>query len=171
MGASCTKWIPHSSMNYVPVKEMNDNIVDLRTPKELERDPYPENIRLACRYSDKIDEFSDDIEAMAIDKERHWITSDDRFVRSIGLGSFWPCYVIERVKSGEEGIYSVEIFQSSSVPRTRWDELGVRRIIKRFPRLSMIFRPRGMSSDHYLHGVFRQPLGLPDDMIVNKWIA
>jgi len=160
-------------MSYVPVKEMNDNVVDLKTPEELELDPYPENIRLGCRYSDNIDEFGDDNEDedIEIDDARIWITADDRFLQSLGQGLFWPCSVTERIKSGPEGIYSVEIYQSPSMERTKWDERGIRRIIERFPRQSMIFRPQSKSSDHYVHGVFRQPLGLPDDMIVKQWIA
>jgi hypothetical protein len=155
------------------VKQMNDYVVDLKTPEELDLAPYPDNIRLACRYSDNINEFGDDDEdeVNEVEEERQWITSDDRFIHSIGNGSFWPCNVIDRIKGGSEGIYSVEIYQSPSSARTEWDERGIRRVIKRFPRQSIIFRPHSRSSDQYLLGVFRQPLGLPDEMIVNSWMV
>ena len=158
-------------MSYVPVKQMNDEVVDLKTPEELELDPYPENIRLACRYSDDMNEFGDEDEDIALDseEEQQWTTHDDRFIHSIHDGVFWPCAVIDRTKAGPNGIYAVEIFQSLSMAQTQWDELGIRRIIEKFPRKSIIFRPQSRSSDHYLYGVFRQPLGLPHDMTIERW--
>ena len=76
-----------------------------------------------------------------------------------------------RLEGGHDGIYSVEIFQSKSMPITQWTELGVRRVIKRFPRQSIRFHAMSGSTDHYLPGVFRQPIGLPPSMIVEHWMV
>jgi hypothetical protein len=153
---------------------MNDNVVDLKTPDELESDPYPENIRLACRYfDDDDDEFEDLNEKETLDEyddEELWVTSDVRFLDAVGKGSYWPCSVMDRIEDGPDGVYTVEILQSQSWPDTKWTKLGHRRIIEKFPRQSISFRPVGGSTDHYLPGVFRQPLGLPRDMVVERWM-
>jgi len=158
---------------------MNEYVVDLKTPDELEVDPYPQNVRLACRYADNIHEFEEEEEKeegeeeeedYASDEERLWITKEDVFMHSINVGNLWPCSVIDRIQGGPDGIYSVEIFQSHSFPSAKWNELGIRRIIEQFPRQSIFFRPQSKSSDHYLGGVFRHPLGLPPNMVVDNWI-
>ena len=63
---------------------MNEYVVDLKTPDELEVDPYPQDVRLACRYADNIHEFEEEEEKeegeeeedYASDEERLWITKD-----------------------------------------------------------------------------------------------
>jgi len=144
---------------------MNDDVVDLKTPDELDSEPYPANVRLACRYFEHEDDFNDR------DDELLWITSDERFIEELGEGSFWPCSVLDRISDGPKGIYSVEIFQSQSVPDTKWTKLGIRRIIERFPRQSIAFLPLSGSTDHYLTGVFRHAIGLPRDMLVEQWMV
>jgi hypothetical protein len=149
---------------YVPIKQMNDDVVDLRTPSELEKHPYPDNVRLGCIYADKVGDIDEE-------HERSWVTKDDRFMQAVSTNDYWPCVVIARIKSGPQGIYTVEILQSPSHEQKEWSEQGIRRIIRKFPRELMRFRTKTRSTDHYLPGVFRQPLGLPDDMLVGKWMS
>jgi len=147
---------------------MNNEVVDLKTPDELKKDPYPHNVRLACQFIVE-DEHDEDDEGEYSDEE-FWVTDDDRYLHSVGEGEYWPCEVIQRHEGGHDGIYSVEIFQSSSRDQTKWSELGLRRIIEQFPRQSIVFRIQAESSDHYLPGVFRQPIGLPEEMLIENWI-
>jgi hypothetical protein len=161
-------WEAPSAENHGSVKQMIDNVVDLKTPEELEDDPYPENIRLSCQFV--VDEEHEDEEEEYLDEE-YWITHDDTFMQYRDGGEHWPCEVIDRIKGGSEGIYSVEIFQSPSRDETKWTELGMRRIVEQFPRESISFRLQSRSSDHYLPGVFRQPLGLPKEMLIESWMS
>ena len=142
---------------------MNENFVNLKTPDELESEAYPDNVQLGCHYSEHDDEFNDD-------DDLQWVTSDDEFMYKAEDRSYWPCSILDRFSDGPDGIYSVEIFQSPSTPDTKWTKLGAHRIIERFPRQSIRFFPQSGSSDHYLTGVFRQPLGLPHNMMVEQWV-
>merc|ERR1712238_610694 len=43
-------WIPPSVESYTPISQLNSSIPILRTPKELETNPYPDNAQMVCMH-------------------------------------------------------------------------------------------------------------------------
>jgi len=159
------EWQPPLPTNYAPVKDMNDNMILLRTPKELTIQPYPDNVRLGCIYWVEAGESNDS--KSDSDKTLHTDDGDKYTFETNMEGWHWPCQVLER--NNKDHTYTVQIFQSPSADKTDWHNNGEDRIIENFPRNSIHFFPKQRSSDQHLPKVFRQPIGIMDSMIPQQW--
>jgi hypothetical protein len=90
--------------------------------------------------------------------------------------SHWPCTVI-RLTMDEEGNdspqqearYLVRIHQHSKKDETSWEEHGVPRFLREYPRSSIHFFTKPYATDQLLAGAFRHPIGIPDAMFPAAW--
>ncbi len=87
-------------------------------------------------------------------------------------GDFWPCVVVNK-SIHDEGIdedqYIVRIIQSPYHNETLWEKMNVPRLILNYPRSSIRHFYKPYQSDIWLPGVFRHPMGLPDDLFPMHW--
>lgn len=149
---------------------MNGNIKQLRTPEELEKEPYPSNAKLTCAYwigdYEEVDDDSD-LESDTID----WGNGDgsiytkdnENYPYSFSL----TCHVLERNDS--DGTYTVELIGNINQARTIWLETDKRRILHHYPRESIKFEPEQYTSDQHLREGFRFHMGIPDELFAEKW--
>ena len=97
-----------------------------------------------------LDIYSDDGSQFVGDYEKH-----DDF-------SYWPCVP---VRPDGESTYTVRILQQPFEDEQPWADHDVPRFLTRYPRDSIHFFVRQLEGDQYQKGVFRHPIGFPDDSV------
>jgi len=124
----------------------------LLTPKELEpENPYPDNLSLRCHY------LLDDYET-AFDGDPSEVFSDWHYWNGDNTG--YPCEVLER--SADHLSYVVRYVttvEDNAEPRT----------ISNVPREAIKFFDNPYTTDLHMVGAFRQPLGIPDELLPEAW--
>lgn len=83
----------------------------------------------------------------------------------------WPCTVIRQHQSNREA-YVVRIHQTPFSQRTGempWHRHNVPRILYNYPRESIHYFKLPFTSDQHLPGVFRQPIGIRDEIFPAQW--
>ena len=151
-------WIPPTTESYIPISQLNSLITVLRTPKELENKPYPDNAEMRCK---------------SLEKEHHiaqTVREDDTMSEFANL--FFPCRVIDRQLSADKNVaYTVEIFaqQEQSITLTNGKRTSLILVRKNYPRDEIIFIPKKYSSDEHLKGAFRHYITIKDEMIPLQW--
>lgn len=80
--------------------------------------------------------------------------------------SHWPCSVI---RQQPDGSYTVRLHQSPLRSRTAWAKSGMPRILTHYPKASIHYFVKSLVSDQFLPGVFRHPMGFPDDLFPMQW--
>lgn len=78
----------------------------------------------------------------------------------------WPCSVIRQEANGT---YTVRIHQADWAREQRWSRNKLPRILTNYPRESIHYFVKPYTSDQYLPGVFRQPIGIRDDIFPEQW--
>jgi hypothetical protein len=120
------------------------HVQELKTPTELEMDPYPNNIQTLCKVSytkNKVD-------------GRFYFVSVLR-----NDGQFVPCEVLDRQYPGPK--YTVRL----TLPKTK-QSLVVHRVTR--PEGVELF-DRVFSQDMHLPQAFRHPISITDDMVPESW--
>jgi hypothetical protein len=151
------EWKPFSEGDYVYPADM-DETVALRTVKEQKAQPYPSNLATVCITPDWDRKKSNTITW----SEPEWA---------------WPegmvyCQVLERNK-GDHGdfVYTVEVqFRFSSGPdfSSKRDDEDIYIDLK-VPRRAIRFVDKPYAGDEHLPGVFRHPIGFPDELVPKQW--
>jgi hypothetical protein len=106
--------------------------------------------------------------------------SGRRFYRESGYRhhksrSHWPCTVL--LPEAESGEYIVRIHQTpmrgiyngKEIVTTAWHENDVPRILTNYPQSSIHYFVKPNVTDHMLPGVFRHPIGFPDELFPDQW--
>lgn len=93
--------------------------------------------------------------------------------------SYWPCTVIRRDDTDDDDddldgyYYTVRIhaapWAESEHHRPPWYENNVPRILTNYSRTQIHYFVKPYESDQHLPGVFRQPIGIPDDLLPSQW--
>lgn len=144
-----------SSYEYPHIQEGKYPI--LRTPLELESEPYPPNIETLCfyRYSDNHGE------------------SNPRWVNKAGvfeLRNLRPCYVMARSDTTME--YTVRMFNRRALnPIADTEKIpeSEEHIVTNVPRRAIRLADRIYASDQHLTGAFRHEITFPDDLLPSTW--
>ena len=162
------KWIP-------PSTESLNSLITLRTPKELETDPYPDNAQMECVYweVDDIDEEEDIIDKEEINEVKTIIRSGENFKRVEGRWNskkFYPCRVVDLdVFINKKVTYVVEVFEKQEQRTSLVNKDRKSWTLNHYPRDSILFIPKKYSSDEHLKDVFRHCITIKDDMIPEPW--
>jgi hypothetical protein len=80
--------------------------------------------------------------------------------------TYWPCSVLHEE---EDGSYTVRIHQADWAPYLKWEKNNLPRLLRNYPRQSIHHFVQPYASDHHLPGVFRQPIGIPDEIFPKQW--
>ena len=89
---------------------------------------------------------------------------------SHGDMSHFPCAVLkEENREGDDIFYTVRIFPSPWEEQPYWDENRVPRLLRNYPRHSIHYFVQPHRSDQHMPGVFRHPIGVPDDIFPEQW--
>jgi hypothetical protein len=85
--------------------------------------------------------------------------------------SHWPCSVLRA--EGKEGRYTVRIHKSPlrglKVTEIPWDDNDVPRILTNYSQDSIHYFVNPSAIDQNLPNVFREPIGLPDNLFPKQW--
>jgi len=169
------KWIPPSTESYTPISRLN-SLITLRTPKELETNPYPDNAQMECVYWERgydVDEEEDIIDNEEINEVKTIIRSGENFKRVAGRWNsheFYPCRVVDLdVSINEKITYVVEVFEKREQHTNLINKDRKSWTLNHYPRDSILFIPKKYSSDEHLKDVFRHYIPIKDDMIPLIW--
>lgn len=146
-----------SSTDFMNAHEWNKQFgtESLRTEEEAEVDPYPENLQIRC-HTDLVD-------------ERPTTWKKDTMVWEWSLADYgFTCDILHRVISEEdEDFYTITLWTK---PTTRWDHRREYELsFDGVPRDAIRFFDEPCSTDMHLPYVFRQPIGLPDELVPDLW--
>ena len=160
-------WSPGvKSQGYVSASDLNKDAENqhlvLRTSKEQESDPYPNNVQTLCRY--RIPSFT-----RATDIKTSWSTAHR-------MAKLHPCQIRSRSKLLGEYVYEVRILERVSrhgmyanyekiagVPR------GHSLVIRKVPRSGIAFGDRPYTIDMFLPNAFRHEIVVSDDIWPESW--
>ncbi|CAB9507051.1 Guanylate cyclase [Seminavis robusta] len=88
-------------------------------------------------------------------------------------GIYWPCTVLRREEDNDDSVtYTVRIHASpidDDDKSLAWHENNLPRMLTSYPLASIRYFPRMYHSDQHLVHAFRHPMGLPDNMIPDRW--
>lgn len=143
---------------YMSARDLNKAVENtiLRTSKEAEKHPYPENVQIRC-HSDMVDEL-----------ESSWLRSDMEWEWGPVQYGF-PCDILFRQNATDttSEYYAVRLTTESV---DRWIHIEEEtRIFRRVPRDAMRFFDKPQTTDMHLPYAFRQPIGLPDELLPDAW--
>lgn len=82
--------------------------------------------------------------------------------------SYWPCTVVRQEDDGD-GLYTVRIHQTPFEGDADWHQNQLPRILTGYHREGIHYFVKPGRSDQHLPGVFRQSIGIRDDMIPDDW--
>jgi len=144
----------------------------IKTRKQQNLVPYPDNIMTVCVY-----DFDDEEEEKEIDTTEMSIKqmieifgkSGESQLPSRDLSehrNYFPCIVYEK---HDNNTCTVRIFQDVYDFEVEHDEAGLPTILFNYPQSSIYFVNRPYASDNFLDDAFREPIGIPDDMFPPVW--
>eukprot|EP00536_Pseudo-nitzschia_multiseries_P002403 jgi/Psemu1/251606/estExt_Genewise1Plus.C_320007 len=123
----------------------------LLTPDELESsNPYPDNLSLRCHC--RLEEYETVFDGDASEVFSNWHHWK-------GDNTGYPCHVVGR--SADHFTYDVQFMteEDSAEPRT----------VSNVPREAIKFFDNPYTTDLHMVGAFRQPLGIPDELLPDAW--
>jgi SET domain len=152
------QWQPHeSASSYIYPYSMEESDFILRTPIEIETNPYPWNIETSCQYK-----YSDNHG----ESNPRWVNKPEvmepRHLR--------PCQVVARNEDTMD--YSVRMFNPNSLNQLAEEEAipdTEVHIVTHVPRRAIRFTDRTYSSDQHLTGAFRHEIAIPDNIFPKEW--
>ncbi|OEU07767.1 hypothetical protein FRACYDRAFT_250793 [Fragilariopsis cylindrus CCMP1102] len=178
----------HNSMtspkSYITANEYNKqhSTEVIRTISEQHHKSYPTNIETACYFeTDWLDDKINEDAASETVTYESWYKQDDHFDVTKGGGCLLPCIIMERHDTATHnfGGSSYKERYTAKLIDTHIDNTSIDyecHIYNRFeyiyedmPREGLIFVNKPHSTDVWLPKAFREPIGLPDDMVPNIW--
>lgn len=164
-------WQPVSdAKSYAPSYVHNDVIKNLRTEKELNYQPYPDNVFTSCyyRYTDNKDE-----------AEKQLINEDGvtafRWRMTRGLfdpRNLRPCSVVQRQEldgGGRITTFTVHIRNRYGLATEQRIPKGTVHIVTHVPRQAVRFSDKIYTTDQHLENAFRHEIGIPGDIFPERW--
>jgi hypothetical protein len=143
-------WKPQATKDYVYANEANSQLRVLKTPEELETDPYPWNLETSCF-------FQSDGSGQA---QVRWDSSK----QSIGLPKdLVPCRVLERSTTSEHYVVQVPVWNPQA-------EKSSMQIVTHVPQEAIRFTDKLYSTDQHLPSGFRHEIAIPDFLFPPKWM-
>ena len=97
----------------------------------------------------------------------HFSLDGSHFNKPRSESYFWPCHVYYKQNADQ---YMVRILQSPNEDMTYFTEENVPLMFYNYPRQSIYFTDGMYESDQFLDGVFRFPIGIPDDIFPKQWM-
>jgi hypothetical protein len=82
-------------------------------------------------------------------------------------GLHWPCSVIREEPLGQT--YTVRVWYFNLYEPQAWEINHLPRVLANFPRESIEFFHKPYTSDPFLKEVFRNPIGIPDEIMPPQW--
>ena len=151
---------PVDDGTYIPVRTMIDN-KDFRTIKELEENPYPENVMTVCYFTDgerhEDEDYLEDGEIILSE------FNGSSYVAEGGMDVHYDAYEcnLEDKEIDESGstVLTVRILYSETKNY----------ILTEFPEESITFKTRMYKGDQFLPGAFRHFIEIDDDIFPEQW--
>ena len=176
-----SSWIPPiRSELYISAATMNsqDNHIHLRTLREREIDPYPDNIHLYCLLPDDFFINAEKSNDPSQEDEYTWWYPDstnetDTFTASKSTDRR-ECEILDRIKlksclesEGDYFLYKVTMKSKSHFDKMPHD---VSLVVTDVPRAAIQFADKPYTLDEFMKGTFREHMYLPDEMFPDAWI-
>ena len=143
---------PANAANHVYFLEFDKSTPLLRTPEELNENPYPSNLQTTCYYSYNPEQRT----PIIWEHQRETLQPNNLF----------PCHVLERNSTSNE--YTIHILPSTS-PFSQ-TEIPENHVVERVPRGAVRFQDAHLSTDQQLKGTFRHSMGIPSDLFPTNWM-
>jgi len=132
----------------------NDPIV--RTEKE---DPYPDNVVVSCFYRNY---FHNSVLKKGQVFRRKFSRNDYHSVSR-------PCTITSRYSVGNVTYYAATINHNKNGHKSRRIPEGQVHKLTGIPRDGIEFRDEAYTADFHIKGVFRHPIGIPDEIFPPAW--
>jgi hypothetical protein len=163
------RWQPVPGADtYTPSYVMDDAVKVLRTEKELQVAPYPDNVFTSCyyRYSDN--------KAAAERLLRQDENSVTAWTWQLTRALFQPqhlrpCLVVDRVETTTKLEFTVQILNRPGLTLVEQIPKGHVHLVSHVPRNAIVFSDRPYTTDPHLDNAFRHPIGLPDNLFPEAW--
>jgi hypothetical protein len=174
-----TSWkAPDESEQYIAASTMNslDHHGRLRTIKEIQTDPYPQNIYLECIFPHEFILYAKKHTWPSGEEYVWWYPDnlDQQFFTSTN-DDRRECEIIERIKSksgNDHGpdrfMYNVTMKSKSSLDNMP-DNISL--VVSELPRTAIQFADKSYTLDEFMAGTFRHHMHLPDEMFPESWIG
>lgn len=133
----------------------------IRTEREQQTDPYPENMFTSCYYS----------YAKAIKQKKRygklhaWIQTHDIFYDR----NLRPCSIIDRQMIEGKAIYTVAIRNRYGLRKDERVPNGELHIATLVPRSAIRFSTKIYTTDMHVSASFRHEIQLKDDVFPSQW--
>jgi hypothetical protein len=134
----------------------------IRTDSEQGLDPYPENLSLHCHSSVVYTDVVDGVETDWDKTDWTWHTHDKGY----------PCVVLKRQQydDGNSSSYAmVYVVNVTFIDEEDDDDELVEQTFVNVPRQALRFVDKPYTTDLHQKGVFRHPIGIPDDILPQAW--
>lgn len=159
------QWEPHPDEYYVAASVLNKQVEWLRTPEELENDPYPPNVFTGCFMPKLIYNVIDSGKGVEWRVTRGMLddATDVEVCRVIARTTEADPLEIENEKDSYRPphvTYTVEV---------EIDEEGPPLTVVGVPRIAIVFLDHSYANDQYNREAFRHEIVLPDEMIPEVW--
>jgi len=149
--------------SYTPASKFNDRVEWLRTERELEAEPYPDNVMTVCFVGGEPPPNGA--------KTYRWTHYDGIFQDA---GYAHPCQIVDRegnvdlddAYDRKDSIFPADLRYTARVYREEEEEEVT---YTNIPRQAVRFFDVPYSSDNSLRTAFRHEIRLPDDMVPPKW--
>jgi hypothetical protein len=145
-------WKPyHNAASYRSAWEFNQEHSDdwLRTSEEQQTNPYPDNLAIRCHSS-------------LLESKRHEWNQQELWDWDESGEMGIPCGV--RHRNDPNNTYTVELVLSSD--DSYWSSIET---LKHVPRRWIHFFEQPYSTDLHLPTAFRQPMGIPEELMPEVW--
>jgi hypothetical protein len=163
-----SSWVKHveswqavlDAESYVPSYVQDDVVRKLRTEKELQDNPYPDNLFTSCfyRYLDNQEEAERQNQGGGDVVTFPWKQTRGLFEPR----NLRPCSVLQRHEKGD-GRNRFGLAMEERIPK------GVVHIVTHVPRHAIRFSDKMYTTDQHLENAFRHEIGLPDDVFPESW--
>jgi len=149
----------------------------LRTEKEQETDPYPENILIRCHHI--LEQFQNGQSLDYLDDFLSYNYTENWSDYS-GDSSGHECRILDRQyhpkqqqkneEQGKEGVLEIPVDgRDEYYTVVLVNDNVLEKTISNVIRGLIIFRDRPYTTDLHMIGTFRHPIGIPDDILPDAW--
>ena len=169
-----TWWKPYrNSHKYLSAAQLNKRAEWIRTPEELETDPYPENVFLGCFVN---------LDPGIVKSPSKWKYDSGLYMNGHEI---MPCEVVERKLIDDNGpddarnrrdsirpvdaVYTVKVFPPGEEDEEGNETEAPPFLMSHVKRKAIRFFDEIYTSDQFLKDAFRHEIHLPDSMVPPAW--
>ncbi|KAL7564582.1 hypothetical protein ACA910_017928 [Epithemia clementina (nom. ined.)] len=147
---------------------------------DMDYDEVFENATATLYSNNKKNNIDDMLKTFSDDGSRYEYPNNKGYA-SHEDGLHWPCSVVYQETGNDkdyddddsyQDTYVVQIQPNPTYPGVDdipWVRNGLPRLLRHFPRSSIRYFVKPYASDQHLPGVFRQPIGMRDDLFPEQW--